>query len=67
MFLSSCNTIKHPSHLEVSNDESKVTDTDKNTENPNFNANENEIEDEGINCLIDKLKVPYEPIFKIPK
>jgi len=56
------------SNLDSSDYESE-TFGEKNTENPNFNENENEIEDEGTTSLIGKpeSEVLYELLFKKPK
>lgn len=51
------------SNLEVSDDESEATDSEKNTEYPNFNKS-NEIENEDITSLIDSQKISNEPVSK---
>ncbi|KAF0721124.1 BESS domain-containing protein [Aphis craccivora] len=61
------------SNLEASgsDDESEATDTEKSTENVDYNESSNEIENEGTNItsLIDRqeLQVSSEPVFKKPK
>lgn len=56
------------SNLVASDDDSKATDTEKNTKNADFNKSSNEIENEATNTtsyLIDRQElVSSEPVFK---